>query len=84
MDRNAAATTGHEGSIRAALGSIDRAWFLLALLDGATDSADEIRLTGEALLGFKQAMRDAVASLRKARETLEGVAYTPPKLAEAD
>lgn len=75
MDKTAAA--GRDAGIRTALGRIDRVRCLLALLDDATDSAEEIRLSGEAVIGLKQALRDARASLQDAREALEGVAYAP-------
>lgn len=69
-----------DASIRSALGSIDKARLLLALLDDVTDSADEIRLSGDAVMGLKLALRQALDSLRDARETLERISYAPLRL----
>lgn len=80
MKMNAEVTAGRDAGIRSALGSIDRAKLLLALLDDVTDSADEIRLSGDAVMGLKLALRQALDSLRDARETLERISYAPLRL----
>ena len=80
MNMAATVKAGHDASIRSALGSIDKARLLLALLDDVTDSADEIRLSGDAVMGLKLALRQALDGLRDARETLGRIAYTPPRL----
>ena len=83
MKMNATVTAGRDDSIRSALGSIDQARVLLALLDDLTDSADEIRLSGDAVMGLKLALRQALDGLRDARETLGRIAYAPPKIGSA-
>lgn len=83
MNVNAAASEGRDAGIRSALGSIDQAKILLALLDDLTDSADEIRLSGDAVMGLKLALRQALDSLRDARETLGRISYAPPRLGRA-
>ncbi len=83
MDKTATVTAGRDAGIRTALARIDRVRLLLALLDDITDSAEEIRLSSEAVMGLKQALIDARAELQDARETLEQTAYAPVKLDRA-
>lgn len=70
----------HKAIVFTAFGHIDRARYLLAMLSDITDSTEEIHLTDEAVLGFKQALLDTVDGLQNAREVLEQIVYTPKKL----
>ena len=81
MDKTAAA--GHEDNIRTALERIDRVRCLLAMLSDITDDADEIHMSGEAVLGLKQALIDAVKGLQDAREALGPASCAPVKLDRA-
>ena len=81
MDKTA--TAGHDAGIRTALARIDRVRCLLAMLSDITDEAEGIHMTGEAVIGFKQALLDAVEGLQGAREALEHEAYIPVKLDRA-
>ncbi len=89
MARNTTITAGagaeadYKAIVRTALGHIDRVRCLLAMLSDITASAEEIHMTDEAVFGFKQALLDTVDGLQDARETLERIAYTPPKLDRA-
>ena len=80
MDKTAMVTAGHEACIRTALARIDRVRCLLAMLSDITDEAEGIHLTGEAVLGFKQALLDAVNGLQDAREALGPASCAPVKL----
>ena len=75
-------TASDKGIVSEAIGRIDKVRWLLALLDDVTDNADEIHLEGDAIFGFKQAMRDARNELQDAREALEQIAYRAPQLSE--
>lgn len=81
MDKTAAA--GRDDGIRTALERIDRVRCLLAMLSDITDAADEIHMTDEALLGFKQCLLDAVNGLMDAREALGPASCAPVKLDRA-
>lgn len=80
---NARTEADHKAIVRTALGRIDRVRYLLALFSDITDDAEEIHLAGEAVYGFKQSLLDAVNGLQDAREALEQVVCTPPKLDRA-
>ena len=82
MDKTAMAS-GHEAGIRTALARIDRVRCLLAMLSDITDEAEGIHLTGEAVLGFKQALLDAVNGLMDAREALGPASCSLVKLDRA-
>ena len=81
MDKTA--TAGHDAGIRTALERIDRVRCLLAMLSDITDEAEGIHLTGEAVLGFKQALLDAVNGLMDAREALGPASCSPVRLDRA-
>ena len=75
-----AQTANDKGIVAEALGRIDKVRWLLALLDDITDHANEIHLEGDAVTGFKQAMLDARNELQNAREALEQIVYSVPRL----
>ena len=83
MDKTATVAAGHDAGIRTALARIDRVRCLLAMLSDITDEAEGIHLTGEAVLGFKQALLDAVNGLMDAREALEPAFCAPVRLDRA-
>ncbi len=76
-------TANDKGIVAEALGRIDKVRWMLALLDDVTDHAEEIHLEGDAVIGFKQAMLDARNELQGARETLEHIVYSVPRLNRA-
>lgn len=77
------ATEAQKHSIHTALGSIDKARFLVALLDDATDHADEIHLEGDGMYGFKHAMLEIRDELQEARKALEEIVYRVPQIGTA-
>ena len=77
MDKTATVTAGHDAGIRTALARIDRVRCLLAMLSDITDEAEGVHLTGEAVLGFKQTLIDAVNGLQDAREALGPASCSP-------
>lgn len=76
-------TASDKGIVSEAIGRIDKVRWLLALLDDVTDHAEEIHLEGDAVIGFKQAMLDARNELQDARESLEQICYSVPRLSRA-
>ncbi|MBQ1539159.1 MAG: hypothetical protein IIZ58_01385 [Desulfovibrio sp.] len=78
-----AQTANDKGIVAEALGRIDKVRWMLALLDDITDYAGEVHLEGDSVIGLKQALLDARNELQEARETLEHIVYSVPRLDRA-